>query len=53
VCTLLVSALLAAFGVLMVSLPWAVVAGVFVASVVFAIVLHVMKMPLFSRLRLS
>jgi H+-transporting ATPase len=53
VCTLLVSALLAAFGVLMVSLPWAVVAGVFVASVVFAIVLDVMKMPLFSRLRLS
>ena len=52
-CTLLVSALLAAFGILMVPLPWAIIGEIFVAAVIFAIVLDVIKMPLFGRLKLS
>jgi H+-transporting ATPase len=50
---LLVSALLAMFGILMVALPWAVIAGILVATVVFGIALDAVKVPLFGRLKLS
>jgi H+-transporting ATPase len=52
-CTLMVSALLAAFGILMVPLPSVIISEIFVATVMFAIVLDVIKVPLFRRLRLS
>lgn len=52
-CTLMVSALLAAFGILMVPLPWAIIGEIFAAAVMFAIVLDVIKVPLFKRLKLS
>jgi H+-transporting ATPase len=49
----LVSTLLAVFGILMTPLSWMVVGGIFVAAVTFGIALDVIKLPLFKRLRLS
>ena len=50
---LLASSLLAAFGVFMKPLPWTIVAEIFAAAVLFCIVLDVVKLPLFRRLKLS
>jgi H+-transporting ATPase len=50
---LLTSTLLATLGILMTPLAWTVVAGIFGASIVFGIVLDVVKMPLFGHLKLS
>lgn len=49
----LVSTLLAVFGILMTPLSWMVVGGIFVAAVTFGIALDVVKLPLFERLKLS
>jgi H+-transporting ATPase len=49
----LVATLLAHFGILMTPLSWTVVGGIFVAAVAFGIVLDVLKLPLFRRLKLS
>ncbi|MGB8265265.1 MAG: HAD-IC family P-type ATPase [Candidatus Velthaea sp.] len=50
---LLVSTLLAGFGILMWPLPWLIIAGIFTAAVVFGVVLDVLKLPLFRRLAFS
>jgi len=50
---LLVSTLLATFGILMTPLSGAIVGGIFAAAVLFGIVLSVVKIPLFARLELA
>ena len=50
---LLVSVILALFGILMTPLSWIIVGGVFVAAASFGFVLNFMKVPLFSRLEIS
>ncbi len=50
---LLVSALLALFGMLMTPLSWIVVGGIFGAAALFGLVLNLIKLPLFSRLQIS
>jgi H+-transporting ATPase len=40
-------------GVLMKPLPWTIVAGMFAAAVAFALLLNVVKLPLFAGLKLS
>ena len=50
---LIVSTLLAVLGILMAPLPWAVVGAVLAAAVAFAVVLDVLKVPLFKRMKFS
>jgi H+-transporting ATPase len=52
-CDALICGMLAVFGFLVTPLPWTLVGGIFVAAVVFAVVLDVIKLPLFRRLQLS
>ena len=47
------STFFALHGVLMKPLPWTIVAGTFGAAVLFALVLNVVKLPLFAGLKLS
>ncbi len=51
--SVLISALLALFGILMTPLFWTVVVGIFAGAVVFGLVLNVIKIPLFRRLQIS
>jgi H+-transporting ATPase len=52
VATLLASTLLAVFGILMAPLSWVIIGGIFVATIIFGIVLDIMKVPFFGRLKL-
>jgi H+-transporting ATPase len=52
-CDVSASTLLAGFGVLMAPLAWAVIGSVFIAAVLFGIVLDVIKVPLFRKLQLT
>jgi H+-transporting ATPase len=53
-CTdVLICALLAGFGILITPVSWIVIAATFAAAIVLGIVLDLIKLPLFARLRLS
>jgi len=45
--------MLAVLGILMVSVPSTLLAGIFIAAVIFGIVVDMLKVPLFGRLRIS
>jgi H+-transporting ATPase len=53
VADVLIISTLAAFGIAMAPLPIAVVACEFTAAIAFCVVLDVVKIPLFARLRIS
>ncbi|WP_297903456.1 plasma-membrane proton-efflux P-type ATPase [Metallibacterium sp.] len=50
---IVIVSLLAGFGILMAALPWVVVSGVLLASVVFALLLDLIKRPLFTRFHIA
>jgi len=50
---IVIVSLLAGFGILMAALPWVVVGGVLLASVVFALLLDLIKRPLFTRFHIA
>jgi H+-transporting ATPase len=50
---LIVSSLLAIFGLLMAPLAWPIVGSVFGAAITFGILLNLIKLPLFARLQIS
>ena len=52
-CDLIICAGLAVFGVLMTPLPWILILSVFAAAIVFGVLLDLIKMPLFWRLKIS
>ena len=49
----LVSAGLALLGIIMAPLAWTIVSGVFVATVIFGLLLNLLKIPLFRRLEIT
>jgi H+-transporting ATPase len=50
---LLIASTLAVAGIAMTPLPAGAVAGVFAAAIVFAVLLDLIKVPLFARLRIG
>jgi H+-transporting ATPase len=50
---ILISVILAIFGVFMAPLSWTIVGGTFVAALAFGLILNLIKLPLFARLNLS